>query len=672
MKNSANTLLMTLIGAIFIGVISIIAMKPNINETHHEAYINGYSKLENYFLRTSENAFKSGRGGVGHYDFLQANLVKLNRYSNALVYAPEFLDTHAKQTLLAKNNEVIKDANELDTYVLEFMRANSLLSNSRAYLPELIRIHKVSEQNMLMKQLLAYLEAQMFQFMSGNEAVKTQDIFVTLNSIKRHKQNISDSDYTILKTHINLIMEYQPKVHKILDNISSSNIEKAIKDSREFYSGEYLKVNRFIETLSNTLIGLVIAMLVLVAILMLQIRQASRKAHAASVDLEIKLNELDQQKAIADSKVIEAEAAQAQVAKQQKVTEETSQKLNVAVMAVSSLMAQVAKGNFGERLPNEGFDGDLSKLKDSVHATLDRLQAYMKEMGTVSENLAQGNLSVKIKGNYEGELNQVKTALNDSLDNLARLIREVSQASMHIQQQIIQVREDSESVEQSSTQQSQTLHSTLLAVEETTDKIRSNTQNTSKATQITDEQVAALNEGMAVMQRMVSAMDDIKESSGKIVDIINLIDSIAFQTNLLALNAAVEAARAGEQGRGFAVVAGEVRNLAGKSADAAKEISTLISNSNEKVNNGVELVNHVNHSLEQVKQKVETLQQSVNAINQASIEQSQSAQNISQAVSKAEHISQQNTQMVQRTVQQINAVSDSAQDLEQVVRAFKV
>ncbi|BBP42310.1 methyl-accepting chemotaxis protein [Thiosulfativibrio zosterae] len=672
MKNTANTLLMTLIVAIIIGVISIIAIKPNINETHHEAYMNGYSKLENYFLRTSENAFKSGRGGVGHYDFLQANLVKLKRYSNALVYVPEFLDARAKQVLLEKNNEVIKDANQLDTYVLEFMRANSLLSNSRAYLPELIRIHKVSEQNMLMKQLLAYLEAQMFQYMSGNEAVKTQDIFVTLNSIKRYKQNISESDYTILKTHISLIMEYQPKVHKILDNISSSNIEKAIKDSREFYSGEYFKVNRFIETLSNTLIVLVIAMLVLVAILMLQIRQASRKAHAASVDLEIKLNELDQQKAIADSKVIEAEAAQAQVAKQQKVTEETSQKLNVAVMAVSSLMAQVAKGNFGERLPIEGFEGDLSKLKDSVHATLDRLQAYMKEMGTVSDNLAQGNLSVKIKGHYEGELNQVKTSLNGSLDNLARLISEVSQASTHIQQQIVQVREDSESVEQSSNQQSQTLHSTLQAVEDTTDKIRSNTQNTSKATQITDEQVTALNEGMAVMQRMVSAMDDIKESSGKIVDIINLIDSIAFQTNLLALNAAVEAARAGEQGRGFAVVAGEVRNLAGKSADAAKEISTLISNSNEKVNNGVELVNHVNHSLEQVKQKVETLQQSVNSINQASIEQSQSAQNITQAVSQAENISQHNTQMIQRTVQQINAVSESAQNLEQVVKAFKL
>ncbi|WP_172959646.1 methyl-accepting chemotaxis protein [Thiomicrorhabdus aquaedulcis] len=672
MKNTSNMLLLTLIAAIIIGVISIIIIKPNINANHHEAYINGYSKLENYFLRTSENAFKAGRGGVGHYDFLQANLVKLQRFSNALVYVPEFLDNQVKQVLQAKNKEVIKYANELDSDVIEFMRINSLLNNSRTYLPELIRIHKISEQTMLMKQLLTHLEAQMFQYMSGNEAIQTKDILITLGSIDKFKQNITQSDYIILKTHINLIVEYQPKVHIILEKISSSKIEDAIQESHDFYSGEYFKVNHFIETLSNTLIGLVIAMLVLVTLLMLQIRGASKKAQTASIDLASKLNELDQQKAIADSKVIEAETAQTQVAKQQKVTEENSQKLNLAIAAVSELMTQVSKGNFSERLPNERFEGDLSKLKESVHATLDRLQAYMKEMSSVSDNLAQGNLSVRIKGNYEGELNQVKEALNGSLDNLAKLIQQVAQVSTHIQQQIVTVREDSETVEQSSHQQSKTLHSTLQAVEDTTDKIKSNTQNTTKATQITDEQVIALNEGMDVMQRMVKAMDDIKESSGKIVDIINLIDSIAFQTNLLALNAAVEAARAGEQGRGFAVVAGEVRNLAGKSAEAAKEISKLISNSNDKVNNGVTLVNHVNQSLELVKQKVETLQQSVNAINHASIEQSQSAQNISQAVSQAENISQHNSQMIQRTVQQINMVSESAQDLEQVVKAFKV
>ena len=174
------------------------------------------------------------------------------------------------------------------------------------------------------------------------------------------------------------------------------------------------------------------------------------------------------------------------------------------------------------------------------------------------------------------------------------------------------------------------------------------------------------------MVQMVEAMDDIKHSSEKIADIINLIDSIAFQTNLLALNAAVEAARAGEQGRGFAVVAGEVRNLAGKSADAAKDISTLISDSNNKVQNGVALVNNVNQSLENIKQKVVVLQEAVQSIDEASHDQSNSAQNIIAAVSDAENISKQNTQMIQNTAEQINEMVVTTQTLEQLVKAFKL
>jgi len=177
---------------------------------------------------------------------------------------------------------------------------------------------------------------------------------------------------------------------------------------------------------------------------------------------------------------------------------------------------------------------------------------------------------------------------------------------------------------------------------------------------------------MQVMVQMVEAMDDIKHSSEKIADIINLIDSIAFQTNLLALNAAVEAARAGEQGRGFAVVAGEVRNLAGKSADAAKDISTLISDSNNKVQNGVALVNNVNQSLENIKQKVVVLQEAVQSIDEASHDQSNSAQNIIAAVSDAENISKQNTQMIQNTAEQINEMVVTTQTLEQLVKAFKL
>jgi len=392
----------------------------------------------------------------------------------------------------------------------------------------------------------------------------------------------------------------------------------------------------------------------------------------ASQNLEVKLGELDKQKKLSDEKVIEANHAQTAVALHQQEADANNEKLKRAIQSMGRLMNEVAQGNFSVRLDAEEFEGDLGKLKDCVHDTLDRLHDFMKELAGVSEKLSNGDLTTKMLGEYGGELHQVKQTLNGSLDNLANLVGQVMQASSSIQAQIIQVRTDSESVAQSSTQQAATLQNTMQAVDETTDKIRSNTQNTQKANVITQEQVTALNAGVQEMQKLVVAMDNIKDASEKIVDIINLIDSIAFQTNLLALNAAVEAARAGEQGRGFAVVAGEVRSLARKSADAAKEISTLISASNEKVNTGVELVNGVNQSLEMIKHKVEVLQSSVSEINTASLEQSQSAQNITQAVSEAENISNHNTQLIQRTAQQINSMNESVQQLENVVSAFKL
>jgi len=672
MKNSSNTLLITLIGAILVGVLTIVAIKPSINEAHNKDYLQGFSKLENFFLRASENAYKAGQGGIGHYDFLQANMVKLRRQAHAMRYVPEFLDEDVKAQMQQYAQIIVKEADLLDQQISDFMKINSLLKNSRGYFPELIRVDRLSENTMQMKQLITNLESMLYQYIEGNVNVPKSQIIVTLSLIDRFKESLSQQSFNNLKTHVNLILNYQDHVNSLLTQISNSEIEQAIETAHDYYVQEHRKVNDFIVLLANLLIGLVLLMLILVGILMLQIRQASKKAMEASQNLEVKLGELDKQKKLSDEKVIEANHAQTAVALHQQEADANNEKLKRAIQSMGRLMNEVAQGNFSVRLDAEEFEGDLGKLKDCVHDTLDRLHDFMKELAGVSEKLSNGDLTTKMLGEYGGELHQVKQTLNGSLDNLANLVGQVMQASSSIQAQIIQVRTDSESVAQSSTQQAATLQNTMQAVDETTDKIRSNTQNTQKANVITQEQVTALNAGVQEMQKLVVAMDNIKDASEKIVDIINLIDSIAFQTNLLALNAAVEAARAGEQGRGFAVVAGEVRSLAGKSADAAKEISTLISASNEKVNTGVELVNGVNQSLEMIKHKVEVLQSSVSEINTASLEQSQSAQNITQAVSEAENISNHNTQLIQRTAQQINSMNESVQQLENVVSAFKL
>ncbi|WP_321276960.1 methyl-accepting chemotaxis protein [Thiomicrorhabdus indica] len=672
MKNTFNNILVGLITLVIAAVLTIIFVKPNINAVHHDKYINGFSQIEILFLRTAENAYKAGQGSVGHYDFVQSNLVRLNRQVEAMQYMPSYLDEEQQTALHTKLEKLTLDTQMLDSQVIEFTRVNSLLNNSKSYFPELVREYKIAEKTMQMKQLFNYLETQMQSFLIGNTKTKPTDILLVLSTLNKLKQHVSQADFNILETHVNLILEYHQQVNQILDQISQSAIEQSIKASKQTYNDIYTTTNELILTLTDTLIALVLLMLGLVITLMIQVRRSTKATALANQDLEVKLSELDEQKRIADEKVTEAEIAQQEIAAQQKQSAEDTQKLQTAIHSMEVLMEAVAHGEFGHRLNDQDFQGELATLKDSVHSTLDKLQAYIQEMSYVSESLAQGDLSTQMKGHYEGELAQVQNALNASLSNLSNLIRQVASASDIIEQEIASVMDISNRMAKGSSQQLSTLDATISTVSNTVEMIQTTTQSTQHANEITRQQAQSLSTGLEVMQQMVVAMDEIKQSSSQIVDIINLIDSIAFQTNLLALNAAVEAARAGEQGRGFAVVAGEVRTLAGKSADAAKEISELISTSNEKVQAGVDLVDSVKTSLEDIQTKVTDLENSVSEIVQASHAQSQASQDISHSVNDAKSISSQNGQHIENTVQKIRDISQASASLDKMVDSFKL
>ena len=672
MKNTSQNILSILIALIMFAVITVIAIKPSINIDHHEDYQNAFNSLTKHHLLTSENTYKVTQGYIGHYDYVQKNALKTLLYSDALFYTPDFLDKTAKTSLLKQIDIIAKNAHKIDELTIHFMRKNSVLNNSNNYLTVLIKEYKNAALTFEMKQLLSALEILLIRFRNGEKDINESLVLNAYNNIVQTNTEINATDLTNLKTHVDIALKYKPVIKALQAEISDENFDHEVNKGLKEYLNYYHDNKAFSDLLTNVLIGLVLTLLILIGITMLLIRKSSKESEIANENLAVKLSELDKQKQLADQQVEEVNQAQIEISKHQKEADENNKKLTLAIDTTNQLMEQISQGNFSERLDGELFQGNLSPLRTSIHKALDNLQASMKEISNVSSKLAEGDLSSKIEGVYGGELDDVKRAINGSIENLSSLISKISSVSVNIQNDIEQVRLDAQKVAESSNQQSETLLATISIVNDTTKQIQSNTQNTQKATLITTEQADVLNEGMLVMSQMIEAMDEIRGSSEKIADIISLIDSIAFQTNLLALNAAVEAARAGEQGRGFAVVAGEVRNLAGKSANAAKDISNLIKDSNEKVQTGSSLVNEVNSSLESIKQKVEVLQDSVHAINQSSIEQADGANNITHSVSQADSLSQQNLKMVQNTANQINEIVAKAQELDQVVKSFKL
>ena len=220
--------------------------------------------------------------------------------------------------------------------------------------------------------------------------------------------------------------------------------------------------------------------------------------------------------------------------------------------------------------------------------------------------------------------------------------------------------------------QAASLEQTASSTEELTNTVRNNADNATKASQLAKNSSEVADRGGRVVSEVVTTMGAIAESSSKIAEIINVIDGIAFQTNILALNAAVEAARAGEQGRGFAVVAGEVRNLAQRSASAAKEIKELISESVNKVSNGYKLVETAGKTMEEIVESTQRVSSIMTEISSASEEQRTGIIQLNQAITSMDETTQQNAALVEEAAASAQSLEDQASNLTQAVGVFKI
>ena len=302
-------------------------------------------------------------------------------------------------------------------------------------------------------------------------------------------------------------------------------------------------------------------------------------------------------------------------------------------------------------------------------------RSIIRPLGTavqVAESVAAGDLTTEIRVTSSDETGQLMQGLKNMNENLLRIVTEVRSGTQAISSASSQIAAGNLDLSSRTEEQASSLEETASAMEQITATVKQNAENARQANQLAAQASRVAVEGGEVVGQVVSTMEGINVSSRKIVDIISVIDGIAFQTNILALNAAVEAARAGEQGRGFAVVASEVRNLAQRSASAAKEIKVLIDDSVSKVDNGTQLVAKAGATMAEVVSSVKNVTDIVGEISIASHEQSTGIEEINKAITQMDEVTQQNAALVQEASSAAYSLNEQAERLAESISIFKV
>jgi methyl-accepting chemotaxis protein len=355
------------------------------------------------------------------------------------------------------------------------------------------------------------------------------------------------------------------------------------------------------------------------------------------------------------------------------VVEWANRTAEVAVeQEINAIVAAARKGDLGQRIALHGKEGFSHRLAEGINALVGELDSVFDDIVEAMQNMAEGDLTKPITRDYAGAYGQVKRGVNATIEHIERIVHELREATDAITTSANEIASGNNNLSSRTEQQAAALEQTAASMEQLTSTVRNNADNAQQASLVAANASQLAGRGGDVVGRAVSAMEEINASSNKIAEIIGVIDDIAFQTNLLALNASVEAARAGEQGRGFAVVATEVRNLASRSANAAKEIKDLIQDSVEKVQSGSGLVHESGQTLEDIVNGVKKVNDIIAEIAAASAEQSAGIDQVNLAVTSMDEVTQQNAALAEQTSAASASLSDKADGMMQLVSFFKV
>jgi methyl-accepting chemotaxis protein len=351
-------------------------------------------------------------------------------------------------------------------------------------------------------------------------------------------------------------------------------------------------------------------------------------------------------------------------------TDRTEQLAAEAEMA--GIIEAASRGNLGNRLATDSLTGFYRAVGNDINRLLDTLAHGLGEVARVMEGLGEGDLSQRMEGSYEGVFADLQRDIDRTMERVGALIGQIREGSESIRTAAQEISQGNTDLSSRTEEQASSLEETASSMEELTNTVRVNAESAKQAKALVIGAAESAERGGETVRRVVATMTDIAASSKRIQDIIGVIDGIAFQTNILALNAAVEAARAGEQGRGFAVVASEVRNLAQRSATAAREIKELITESVSKVAGGTQLVDQAGGEMQEIVQSVKRVTDIMAEISAASAEQASGIEEVNTAVGQMDQTTQQNAALVEEAAAAAESLQEQSVRLLDAVATFKL
>ncbi len=338
---------------------------------------------------------------------------------------------------------------------------------------------------------------------------------------------------------------------------------------------------------------------------------------------------------------------------------------------IQTIVDAAKAGDLTERIDLEDKAGFFATLSSSINELVDVNERIINDTNQVAQGLATGDLTQRISNQYQGIFASLKQSINESSENISTTITEIYQAADSVSTASQEISTGNADLSNRTEAQATSLEETTATMKELTEQVTATARRAKDSANLADKAKSIALEGGETVDSAVNAMEQINQSSRKISDIIGVIDEIAFQTNLLALNAAVEAARAGESGRGFSVVAGEVRTLAQRSAQAAKEIKGLIMESAQKVTDGTTLVNHAGDKLQQIVDSVGKVYEAIDVIRTDASSQQNSISQMFEVIDNLNVNTQQNAALVEESSSAAKLMKDQAEQMFNLVNGFK-